>query len=375
MDEMRGYIDHPGSYIREELEERGWSQRDLAYILGRREESVNLIISGKRRISVDMAKALEEAFDVPAEFFINLQNVYDLSRTKEPDPGIKIRAQFYQSSYPIREMIKRGWLEDTHPSLLEIQMARFFEVDNVMEIPHLSHAAKKTNYKKMPPNQVAWLFRVKQIATSINVPRYSENKLQKALSNLEKLTSDPEETRHIPRILMECGIRYIIVETLPMTKIDGVCFWLDNYSPVIGMTVRHDRIDNFWFVLMHEIKHILEKHGKKYEIIDTELEGDLASPDGPVSLEEKIANLGATEFCVPRVAMDSFYKRKYPYISEQDIIGFAQKMQRHPGIVVGQLHNKTKDYRYFRKYLVKIREHLFPSALIDGWGQIAPVSL
>ena len=125
-------IPHPGEYIREELDERGWTQRDLAYILGRKEQSINPIISGKRGITADMAKALGEAFDVSPELFINLQKEYDLARAQEPDPGIAKRAQFFRKSFPVRAMFIRGWLdEDTNPNLLEAQMARFFEVDDV----------------------------------------------------------------------------------------------------------------------------------------------------------------------------------------------------------------------------------------------------
>ena len=64
------------------------------------------------------------------------------------------------------------------------------------------------------------------------------------------------------RILMECGIRFILVEKLPNADIDGVCFWLDEHSPVIGMTTRRDKIDNFWFVLRHECEHVLRGDGR-----------------------------------------------------------------------------------------------------------------
>ena len=326
---------HPGEIIKDELEERGWSQRDLAYILGRPEQSVNLIVSGKRGVSAEMAKALEKAFDVPAEFFLNLQKMYDLSRAEEPEPDIAKRAQFYHSSYPVREMIRRGWLEDTDSSLLEAQMARFFGVNSIVDIPHLRHAAKKTNYDEIPTSQLAWLFRVKQIANSIAAPAYSDKKLRQALSAIDGLLVAPEEVRHVPRILMDCGVRFIVVETLPQAKIDGVCFWLSSTEPVIGMSIRYDRIDNFWFVLRHEIEHVLNKDGQKKEIIDAELEGERADVNGPVSSEEKLANAAAANFCVPRKKMENFIARKYPYISEKDIISFASTLEIHPELSWG----------------------------------------
>jgi len=145
-------VPHPGEFIREELEARGWLQRDLAYILGMSEQAVNMIVSGKRGISPEMAKALSQAFDVNPEFFANLQKSYEMANAKEPDPGIAHRAR-WQAAYPVREMIKRGWLEAADPDLMEAQMIRFFGVNSVDDIPHLPPAAKKTHYGEIPPTQ------------------------------------------------------------------------------------------------------------------------------------------------------------------------------------------------------------------------------
>jgi len=373
METFTGGVPVPGYFIREELEARGWSQRDLAFILGCPEPAVNMIISGKRGISPEMAKALGKAFDVPPEFFSNLQNAYDLAQAREPDPGVARRARL-QDRYPVREMLKRGWLQETDAALLEIQMAKFLEVESVEEIPHLEHAPKKTVSDDIPATQLAWLFRVKQIAKSITVlTAYSEKKLREALSQLRQLTVDPEEIRNVPRIMMECGVRYVIVEGLPSGKIDGVCFWLDAKSPVIGMSLRFDRIDNFWFVLRHEIEHILRGHGRQYAIIDVDL--DKANADSADSEEERIANLEAAFFCIPKDEMDSFIARKQPFFSERDVVGFARRLQVHPGIVVGQVQQRTGRFELLRKYLVKIRQFATSGAIVDGWGDVAPVSI
>jgi HTH-type transcriptional regulator/antitoxin HigA len=68
---------HPGFYIKEELDERGWSQRDLAYVLGCPDQAINMIVSGKRGITPEMAKALAAAFDVSPDLFLNLQKAHD----------------------------------------------------------------------------------------------------------------------------------------------------------------------------------------------------------------------------------------------------------------------------------------------------------
>ncbi len=368
-------VPHPGAFIKDEIEARGWLQRDLAYILGVKEQAINPILSGKRGVSPDMAQALSKAFDISAEYFLNLQKAYELSTAKAADPSIERRA-FLQSTYPIREMIKRNWLEETADiSLLEAQVMRFFGTNSLDQVPCLDHNSKKSDYSETTPLQLAWLFRVKQIATELVVPAYSESKLKVAISEMVRLMVDPEEVRHIPRILNECGVRFVIVETLPKANIDGVCFWPNAKSPVVGMTCRHDRIDNFWFVLRHELEHLLNKDGQKeglsFKMVDMDL--DLQHDDLPK--EELRANQEAAEFCADQSALQSFIDRKYPYMSERDTLGLARRIQRHPGIVVGQLQRKMGKYDWMTKHKVKIRQFLLGGVAVDGWGTPAPVNL
>ena len=375
-------IPHPGEFIREELEAREWSQRDLAYILGVPEQSVSVIVSGKRGISPEMAKALGDAFNVSAEYFANLQKTYEMSNARSPDPGVA-RCALLQSVFPVREMIRREWLVDTDINLLEVQLMRFFRKNDLSEIPYIAHAAKKSDYGETEDGetirlQLAWLYRVRQLADEMVVPRYSEKKLRTLIDEMPRYMTAPEDVRHIPRALTECGIRYLVVETLPKANIDGVCFWLDSRMPVVGMTTRFDRIDNFWFVLRHELEHVLNKDGTGAldpEKVDIDLEDDKAGVGDDLPPEERQANLAAAELCVPADELESFYVRKFPYVSERDTLGFARRVQRHPGIVVGQLQRKLGRYDWLARHKVKIRRFLIGNAVLDGWGMAAPASL
>jgi HTH-type transcriptional regulator / antitoxin HigA len=365
------WIMHPGFYLKEEMDARGWLQRDLSFILGCSEQTLNMLISGKRGISPEMAKALADAFDVPAEFFANLQQAYDLSRAGKPDPGVAQRARM-QAQYPVREMIKRGWIEESDASMIEAQLVRFFGVSTQDEIPYLAHAAKKSKYeeREIPPAQLAWLFRVRQIAESISVPTYSEKALRSAVIDLQRLLYAPEEARHVPKILTDCGVKFVLVEKLPQADIDGVCFWIGE-TPIIGMSLRRDAIDNFWFVVRHEIEHVLRKHGRDAEIIDTDLNGK--SPND-VSEEERVANAAAADFCGTD-KLDSFLTRKKPFYYEKDVLAFARLHQRHPGVVIGQIRRRLDRYDYLTRHLAKIRQFVIPAAITDGWGQSFNVSL
>ncbi len=364
-------VPHPGDFIREELEARGWSQRDLAFVLGKEESGINAVIGGRRGISPEMAKLLGDAFDVNPELFMNLQRAYDLSRAPNADPGVARRAKF-QNRYPVRDMVNRGWIAGTDPESLEMQLALYFRVGDASQIPHLRHSAKKTHYEDSSPAQVAWLFRARQIAETMHPSQpYSEPKLRDALPRLHALMTAPEEVRHVPRILDECGVRFIVIEALPGSKIAGVCFWPNKASPVIALSVQRDQIDSFWFDLRHEIQHVLERHGQTHECIDSEL----GVTEANVSAEEAIANREAEEFCVPRDELSDFMARVNPYFGEQRISLFAQRLQIHPGIVVGQLQKRLDRWDLLKKLQPKVRQYLILTAVTDGWGTIYPVEL
>ena len=92
-------------------------------------------------------------------------------------------------------------------------------------------------------------------------------------------------------------------------------------------------------------------------------------------IDEIIANEAARDFCVPKDEMDSFFARKDPFFSTRDILGFARKLGVHPGIVAGQLQYRTGQYNRFRNFQKTIKGHVLPYAIVDGWGEVAPVSL
>jgi HTH-type transcriptional regulator/antitoxin HigA len=364
----------PGVFIKMELEARGWSQRDLAFILGQTEQQLNPLLSGKRGITPDMARLLGDAFDTSPQFFLNLQGRYDLQNAKDPDPAVKTRAGL-QAHFPVRDMIRRGWIQDGEASLLLLQMNRFFDVANDDSPREVAFAAKRTHYDAAPPHQLAWVFRVRQLARQMAVEPFSTEKLEALLPKLRGLMVDPEAVTSVPGLLAGCGVRFVLVEVLPNAKIDGVCTWLDDAAPVIGMSTLYDRLDNFWFVLRHEIEHVLRGHGKQSIGMIDHLSGESANDENGEVDEEKVANMAAADFCVPSGKMASFYARKNPYFSERDVVGFAALMAVHPAIVVGQLQKRMRRYDYLRKYQVPVRRFLLREAIADGWGNVIEARL
>jgi HTH-type transcriptional regulator / antitoxin HigA len=370
----------PGQLITALLAERGWTQRVLAIVLGMDETGINKLVADKRSVDATLALALEEVFHVQAERFMDLQRSFDLAKariTTRPDPGRATRALLY-GDLPVAEMIKRGWIDAENvrdTAKVEAELMRFFGVNRIEDIEILPHAAKKTAVNSTAsPSQLAWLYRVRQIASDMLVGPYSPAAVRAALPKLRGRLGSAASVADVPRIMAECGIRFVLVESLASAKIDGGCFWLNERSPVIGMTLRFDRIDNFWFVLRHELEHVLQLHGQAGNaMLDAELEKERAGTGPDVADEERIANREAQEFCIPSAMMDAFVARKAPFFSERDLIGFARVLKVHPGLVAGQLQRRTGRYDRFRDHLAKVREVIFPNAIKDGWGDVAPI--
>ena len=325
----------PGDFLKEELEARGWSQTELAEIIGRPPRLVNEIISGRRAITPETAVQLGDSLGTSAELWMNLESQYQLSKVRGSGGSIARRAQLHER-FPIREMLKRGWLQPAdNVDVMEQQVMKLFGLASISAPMKFAHAAKKADSETPPSmHQMAWLCRARSLLSAKPAPEYRKAALAKALTVLTSFLGDAEQCRHVGRVLGEAGVRFLVLESLPGSKIDGACFWLDNGKPAIVMSLRLDRIDNFWFVLRHEIEHVLQGHGKKQGyVLDQEIEFD----GDTVNAEEFVANSAAAQFCVPQDKLLDFIDRVAPYFSEQRVVALARQLSVHPGLVVGQL--------------------------------------
>jgi HTH-type transcriptional regulator/antitoxin HigA len=360
----------PGEFLREELGERGWSQQELADIMGRPPRLISELISGKRAITPETAKGLAEAFGTSAEYWLSLEGQYQLSKIKTEDKSIARKAALY-SRFPVREMIRRGWVQASENlDVLEHRFCEFFGIREISAEPELLHYAKKTHaHLDTTPLQKAWLFRVRTLAEKQDVPVYSPEKLRAAVEMLRALRVAPEGTQHVVRILADAGVRLVFVEAMPGSKIDGAAFWPDGKYPVIGLTLRFDRIDNFWFVLRHEIEHVLREDGKveAKALVDSDMGGQSDS----VSECEIRANQAGADFCVSTAQLEDFVARVQPYFSEKKVMHFAERINVHPGLVVGQLQRRLNRHDFLRKHQVRVREYVLQAADFDGWGSFS----
>jgi HTH-type transcriptional regulator/antitoxin HigA len=270
-------------------------------------------------------------------------------------------------------MIRRNWIEASdNIEVLEDSVRRFFNVENIGDdFSFAPFAARKSGSRaSLSPEQNAWLFRALQLSKAVSSGVFSKPKFSQVLAQLQPLLSDSAEIRKVPQVLAANGIRFVVVEALPQSKVDGATFWLKN-TPVVVLSLRYDRIDYFWYTLMHELGHVKNEDGKENDNIalDIDLEADR---DRREVTYEHVADRFASDFLVSREALDDFVARVRPLYSRAKIVGFASRMGVHPGLVVGQIHYREKIYSHFREFLVKVREIVTSAALSDGWGSPFP---
>lgn len=365
----------PGDFIREELEERGWRQSDLALILGVPISFVSELLSAKRSITTAIAKKLEQALGVPAETYLNLEAQYQLSKLAiQPAGDVGARAKLYEFAQ-VREMQNRGWIAKARTiEQLQGELKRFYETDALDEPPQLPAAARRAAQvapNMLTPAQITWCFRARAIARCTHAEPFSESAFDAGVEELQSLTGDPEEIRHVPRVLVEMGIRLVVVQHLSRTRIDGATLWSDK-SPAIALSLRYDRIDYFWHTLSHELSHVRHGDGTQVDedfIVDGKLRARARS-EIELRADEEAASL-----LIDKGELDNFILRTRPYYSKERITGFARRIQVHPGIVAGQLQYRDEiDYRANREMLVKVRHIITRSAPTDGWGQVFSVA-
>jgi HTH-type transcriptional regulator/antitoxin HigA len=372
----QGRVISPGEAILKLLEEYGWNQNDLADVLGIPGSKVSTLITGKRKVTINVARQLASVFGTDIGYWLNLDLTYrsrDLFGDNTLDENLARRAKLFRLA-PVNEMIKRRWIQNTDDAdLLERQVLGFYGACSFDELSaKIPHAARKSSsYLKETARDRFWMQRARQLAPAAPVTaRFTDAKFAEAMERFKGLLAHPESVRHIPKILADAGIRLVIVENLPQTGIDGVCLWLDKSSPVIALSLFRDRMDSVWFTLFHEMDHVKNRDGLTLPpIVDSRLTGEDAVPGNEKPEIEQRADAFASASLIPCGEMDNFITRIGPLYSKPRITGFANRMGVHPGIVVGQLqYRKEIDWSHNRDLVVRVRDILTHAAPTDGWG-------
>lgn len=350
----------PGVTLKRELEARGWTQKDLAKIIARPEQAISEIVTAEKRITPETAIAFASAFGTSAEFWLNLQSNYDLWQAqRNPSAAttdlIRRRAKLFERA-PIAELVRRGWLKKTESlQSLEREVLRFLGISSLDE-PCGIAASFRLSEARSPESAsvIAWLKRVDAVARTKRSSRpFKSDALESSLAELLAFSSTAAGAPKALDWLAERGVALAIVKHLPKTFIDGVSYLRDDGTPVIALSLRHDRIDAFWFTLLHELAHLLLGHPGSH--VDNLSDHDHLPP------QERQANAFAQEKLVPRARLQTWLDERLQ-IRRTDLAVFAEELGRAPGIVLGQLqHRGAVPFSRYRDLLVPVSDAL------DDW--------
>lgn len=364
----------PGQAIERALAERGWTHDDLAEALKKHRPLVTSLISGKRGVTPDLAVRLAAALGgTPAEW-MRLEAAKQLALIPDVAEDVARSARLLDLA-PVKEMERRGWIRPTtNAGALEAELKRFFDVDSLEEDPPILASARKANPDEpMNREQRAWIARARQLASAHPARPYREENAEAMVAKLRRLAAFPRESAAVCDVLFDFGVRFVVVQPLERSRIDGAAFWIGE-SPAIALSLRHGRIDAFWFTLMHEVAHILHRDEGS---IDSDLAGKEQIPSRMKAEAERRADEAAAAMLIKPEELSEFVRMFSPLYSKTRIAQFANKIKLHPGIILGQLQHRAElGWDAGRGMLVDVREYVTSTALTDGWGKtISPGTL
>jgi HTH-type transcriptional regulator/antitoxin HigA len=347
----------PGRILKQELDARDWTQRDLAAILGRPEQAISEIINGTKQITPETSLELSQAFGTSPAFWHTLEANYrlELARTQAQGDVITRRSRLY-AELPLREMASRGWLT-LHESVdeLEAEVIGCVGVPVLPEPPRLAARWRGSSGRSaLTYAQLAWLRRAETLARDqTGIGAWRDDHLEPLARELSSHMRLVEDVTHVPATLARWGVRFVCLRHLPKTYLDGAAFWLDE-GPAVALTLRYDRIDAFWFTLMHELAHLAEGRSEAY--LDQLEDGGEDPPDqSPADACEEAADRLTSRWLLAPETFADFVTRTGPRFSRAGIEAFAASQSRHPGIVLGRLQREgVVPYRNLRGLLVKV---------------------
>lgn len=340
----------PGEYLRDELDERGWSAAEFAEILGRPVQAVSEILNGKKEITVETAAALGDALGTSAELWLSLQATYRLHnlRSEQPATTPVARRARLRSLVPVRELQRRGWLPETDDlDALEAAVCDLLEISSPYAEVSFAAAARRTNpMVDFTPEQTAWIARVRHLGAGRVEPPFDRERLAQLGASLVRRIRDLFDLAELHTWLGECGVSLVVELPLKNSKLDGIVLFSDDGAPIIGLSTRGDRLDGFIFTLLHEMAHLVLEHvGSDQVCIDEDI-------NSPSELADEIAaNELAARWVLPEALDVGPGKPRMPAI-----LALAREHGVHASFVIGRLQrDEVLEWSDFRRNIPKVR--------------------
>ena len=345
----------PGPRISQELAARGWSQKDLAEVLGRPAQAVNEIVNKNKQITPETAVQLAHAFGTSPEFWANLEALYRVRQAKKTaeTADVERRRRLYELA-PVGELVRRGWIRaSSRLNELERSVCEFLEIGDIREEPSPPAVKLRRTPTRDPEAraQLAWIKRAEALARAQAVGQFRKDAFNEAMPALFDMSLAPSDVARLPEALASLGVRFIVVPHLQKTYLDGAAFKADG-RPVIALTLRYDRLDNLWFTFAHEAAHVARGDAA---VLDDR--PDRANRKG--DSVERAADATASAWLITPSAYRAFREATADKPTRPQIEAFARRIGRHPSIVVGRLqHDDVISWSQHRWAHVPVRSWL-----------------
>lgn len=342
------WVSPPGDTILDFLEERDWTQQQLADRLGYSLKHVNQLIKAKVPLTEDAAIRLQNVLGASVGFWLTREAQYRERVALLNAAERQIAMVPWLERFPIKEMMDAGALgkrrldAKSKPQLVG-ELLGFYGVASPDQW-ETQYECMQLSFRRSREDQAdvaaisAWLRMGEKVAEKLDGPPYDETRFKAALAEIRGLTNlQPHEFQpRMQQLLHEAGVAFVLVPALPRAHVSGVARWLNAHKPLIQLSLYGKQNDKFWFSFFHEAAHIL-LHGRQKKSVFL----DDPAKSGSLSKEEVEANAWARDFLIPAklaAAMASLPKTKVA------VTEFARSIGVHPAIVVGRMqHDRLLD--------------------------------
>ncbi len=342
----------PIEAIKFRMDQQNLTQRDLIPFIGSRSK-VSEVLSGKRDITMSMARALHKHLGIPADVLLQ-------------EPGLVLSDELSDiefSRFPLRAMVNAGWI----PKVPHLKDKAEELVTHLMELAGGPEGGRKfataPMYRKNDSRRInaktddfalrAWCWQVlaqaNEMQTSVEYQHGTINdQLLREVAQFSVFEDGPIRARDF---LAKYGIGLEYVKHLPKTHLDGAALQGSDGRPVIGLTLRYDRIDNFWFTLLHELSHVARHMYKdsdeKVGFIDDHTLRNVTT--NSVDTKEEEADDLAQDSLIPVAIWNDGVILNSP--RPTSVLQMAVNAQVHPAIVAGRIRHELENYRLLSQFV------------------------
>lgn len=334
----------PGVTIKEQLNDRGMSQKEFAIRMDMSEKHISKLINGDVQLTPSVALKLEMVLGIPSNFWLSLEAVYREKLVKANEENHMNEDKEIAKEIPYNQMVKYGWISETrNPAERVLYLRKFFEVSQLSLLSNnrINNIAcrRLANGEKQDYALMVMAQQAKIEARSIMTKPININGLKKALPEIRKMTmTSPQEfCPKLSNMLSDFGIVIIFLPHINGSFLHGATFY-DGKKIVIGITVRGKDADKFWFSLFHEFAHIIFGH--------------IGQTNGTSDDDERAADEFAKNILIPPDEYNTFVENGY--YTNHTLLTYSRKIGIDVGILVGRLQKeRVIPYSHFNALKTK----------------------